>query len=127
MFFVLHNPFFSNVILHTLSEKSISGFLTKNLCFEYGIFILLLVLLNLFLNFTEKFRENDTVTPCGGCLFLQIVDFCYLFVMPLENLLDIVFYFVSPSEHFFLLHLFHLLLALLHLTHLRTQKSDQRL
>lgn len=91
---------------------------SEKLCFQYDLLIVLLILFNFLFYFTKKIGKHNPVASSRCSLLFKIIDFGYLFIMLLQNLLNIVLDLVNSFQALLILYIFNMLLALLHFSHL---------
>lgn len=109
------------------THLSLSQFPSINLSLGNHILVVFFTLLDLLLYLLEQIRKNNAITPTRRNLFLEIVYPGYFLIGLLQNLLNIVLYFMRLLKVLLLLNFIHMLLILFYLFHLILQDSYQLL
>lgn len=110
-----------------LTHLSLSQLPSINLSLGNHILVVFFTLLDLLLYLFEQIRKNNPITPTRRNLFLEIVYPGYFLIGLLQNLLNIVLYFMRLLKVLLLLNFIHMLLILFYLFHLILQDSYQLL
>lgn len=108
-----------------LIQLPICQFLPIDLSLDNQALVVLLILFDLFLYLFEQIRENNPIASRRGNLLLEIMDPGDFLIGLLQNLFNIVLYFMRLLKVLLLLYLVHMLLVLLDLLHLVLQDCNK--
>lgn len=108
-----------------LMQLFICQLLSIDLSLDYQTLVVFLILLDLFLYLFEEIGEDNPITSRGGNLFLKIMNPGHFLIKFLQNLFNIILYFMCLLKVLFLLYLVDMLLILLYLLHLGLQDGNK--